>query len=115
MLLKAGYKPSNLICYILSNYYVSLLECIYKAKVMLYNHIPICVCDYRKNFLDPKVYYECWNKSEVIYFRDFCRSDNQIIKYRGYDPEIVKRLIRAKRITLLNTHTPLFPIENKNE
>jgi len=100
MLLFAGYKKEKLMCYILSNYYVPLIECLYKAKVMLYHHIPVCVCDYRKNYLDSKVYYDYWTEQQVKFFRDFCRSDNQIVKYKGYDPEIEKRVIRTKKIPL---------------
>lgn len=95
MLLNAGYKRKDMICYILSNYYVSLRECLYKAKIMLYNHIPVCNCVYRKNLGDPKVYPELWKQNEIDYFKQECRTNNQIIKFNGYDPEIKTRLSRA--------------------
>lgn len=97
MLEKAGYKRKDLICYILSNYYVSLRECIYKADTMLFQHIPVCNCRYRKNYLDPKIYPEHWGIEDIRYFMEVCRFHNQLIKFNGYDPEIRTRLIRARK------------------
>jgi len=82
--------------------YNKLRECLLKAKSMLYQHIPICNCRYRKNYLDPKVYPEHWSYEEIEYFKEFCREDNQIIKFNGFDPEIEKRLIRARKLPLHN-------------
>jgi hypothetical protein len=96
MLVKARYKPKDLMCYILSNYYVSLRECLYKNKDMLINHIKVCNCVYRKNYLDPKVYYDHWTKQEVEYYKQECRMNNQLVDRKGYDPEIEKRLVRSK-------------------
>lgn len=96
LLFEAGYKPKDLICYILSNYYVSLRECLYKNKIMLIRHIKVCNCVYRKNYLDPKIYYDNWTKQEVEYYKQECRMNNQLVDRKGYDPEIEKRLIRAK-------------------
>lgn len=95
MLEKAGYKRKDMMCYILSNYYVSLIECLLKAKVMLHEHIPICNCRFRKYYHDPKVYPELWTQNEIDYFKQECRTNSQIIKFNGYDPEIEKRLSRA--------------------
>jgi len=95
MLKEVGYKPKDLMCYILSNYYVSLKECLLKGKLMLHQHIPICNCRYRENYLDPKVYPKLWNQNEIDYFKQECRINNQIVKFNGYDPEINKRLSRA--------------------
>ena len=96
-LTKAGYKRKSLICYILSNYYVSLIECMLKLDILKVLNIPVCNCVYRKNYLDPKIYPELWTMEEIKYFRTFqCRRHSQLIKYNGYDPEIRKRLITAK-------------------
>jgi len=106
LLKKGGYKPKDLMCYILSNYYVRLRECLYKNKIMLEKHIRVCNCVYRKNYLDPEVYYEHWSKIEVEYYKQECRMNNQIIDFKGYDPEIEKRLIRAKMMpNLKNINT----------
>jgi len=110
MLTNAGYKQKDLICYILSNYYVSLKECLLKGKLMLYNHIPICNCVYRKNYLDPKIYPKHWSNDEIEYFKEFCRENNQIIKFNGFDPEIEKRLIRAKTFPLHKIKKRLYNI-----
>ena len=96
MLLEAGYNKKDLICYILSNYYVSLRECLYKNKFFLIKNIKVCNCVYRKNYLDPKIYYEHWSKEEVEYYKQECRINNQLVDRKGYDPEIEKRLIRSK-------------------
>jgi len=98
MLQKAGYKSKDLICYILSNYYVSLTECLLKAEVLMFHHIPICNCRFRKYYHDPKVYPELWTQEEIDYFTQHCRTHNQIIKHSGYDPEIKFRLSRAKTL-----------------
>jgi len=98
MLKNAGYKDKDMICYIISNYYVSLTECLLKAKVMLHEHIPICNCRFKKYYLDSKVYPELWNQEQIDYFTQQCRINNQIIKFGGYDPEIEKRLSRAKAL-----------------
>jgi len=98
MLVKAGYKREDLMCYILSNYYVSLRECLYKAKVMLHHHIPICNCRYRKYYHDPKVYPELWTQEEIDYFKQECRMNTQITNHGGFDPEIKFRLTRAVKL-----------------
>ena len=95
MLLAAGYRREDLMCYILSNYYISLHECLLKAKKMFYEHIPVCNCKYRKYYHNPKIYPELWTQKWIDYFSDQCRENNQFLKFRGFDPEIVKRLIRA--------------------
>ena len=95
MLTNAGYKKRYLICFILSNYYVSLTECMYKAKMLLYDHIQICNCVYRKNYLDPKVYPKLWSVKEIAYFKQECRFNGQLIRANGYDSEIKSRLIRC--------------------
>ncbi len=101
MLELSGYKRKSLMCYILSNYYVSLRECLYKSKIMLHQHIQVCNCRYRRNYLDPKVYHEYWDIKEIDYFKQECRMNNQIIIYNGYDPEIRFRLSRAKSLPSL--------------
>ena len=100
MLLKAGYRAEDLMCYILSNYYVSLRECFYKWVALYYFHIPVCNCVYRKKYLNPKIFPILWTIKEIDGFKQICRMGKQIIKKKGFDPEIVKRLIRAKIITL---------------
>ena len=92
----AGYKNKNIMCFILSNYYVSIVECVLKAKIMLKKNIIVCNCVYRKNYLDPKIYPEHWTMKEIELFKEDCRTNNQLIIYDGYDPEIEKRLIRKK-------------------
>lgn len=96
-LLNAGYKRKNLMCYILSNYYVPLAECMLKLDVLKVLGIPVCNCVYRENYLDPKIYPEQWTMEDIKYFRTYqCRRHNQLIKFGGYDPEIRTRLIRLK-------------------
>lgn len=97
-LTKARYKRKQLICYILSNYYVSLPECMCKLDSLKIMNIPVCNCRYRKNYLDPKIYPEHWNKNEIEYFTEQCRRHNQLIKFNGYDPEIDKRLLHIKNL-----------------
>jgi len=92
-LLNAGYKKKDLMCYILTNYYVPLAECMLKLDILKILNITVCPCDYRKNYLDPKVYPEQWTKAQIRYFRTYqCRRHNQLIKFNGYDPEVKKRL-----------------------
>jgi len=98
MLLKAGYKAEDLICFVLSNYYVSLRENLYKLKLLLHKHIQVCNCRFRKYRGDPKIYPELWKYEEIEYFKQECRMNNQIIQRKGYDPEIEKRLSRAKTL-----------------
>ncbi len=100
MLTKAGYKKRDLMCFILSNYYVSLPENMCKLDSLKVRNIPVCNCRYRKNYLDPKIYPEHWNKKEIEYFTERCRTHNLLIKYNGYDPEIDKRLLRLKDLPL---------------
>jgi len=95
LLEKAGYKREDMMCFILSNYYVSLRECMLKAKSMLYEHIIVCNCRYRKNLYNPKIYPEHWTMNEIEYFKQECRINNQFVMRKGYDPEITKRLVRA--------------------
>ena len=96
MLNESGYKNVDMICFILSNYYVQLVECMFKLDVLKVKNIPSCNCIYKKNYLDPKIYPELWNIKDIEYFKQQCRTHNQLIKFRGYDPEIEKRLIRLK-------------------
>ncbi len=100
MLEKAGYKKERMMCFILSNYYVSLRECLLKNKKMLFEHIKVCNCRYRKNYLDSKVYPEHWTIKEIEYYKQECRTNNQFIMGNGYDQEIKTRLSRAVTLPL---------------
>ena len=100
MLTNAGYKKKDLMCYILSNYYISLPENMCKLDSLKVKNIPVCNCRYRKNYLDPKVYPEHWTMNEIEYFTERCRTHNQLIKFDGYDPEIDKRLLHLKKLPI---------------
>ena len=101
MLRKAGFKKKNLMCFILSNYYISLTECLYKHLWLLFHHIPICNCKFRKIYLDSKIYPIHWTMKDIEYFGHICRHHNQLIKFSGWDPEIVTKLIRSKPMPTL--------------
>ena len=98
-LTKAGYNKKSLMCYILSNYYVSLPESMFKLDSLKVKNIPVCNCRYKKNYLDPKVYPEHWTVQEIDYFKERCRWHNQLIKFDGFDSEIAKRLLHLRNTT----------------
>lgn len=114
MLELAGYKRQDMMCFILSNYYVSLTECFYKALMLLHQNITICNCRYRKNYLDPKIYPEHWTMKEINFFKQLCRYISQVVNYNGFDPEITKRIIRSVGIPINKLISPNAPIHEIN-
>lgn len=112
-LTKAGYNKKNLICYILSNYYVSLPENIFKLDLLKVKNISVCNCRYKKNYLDPKVYPEHWTSQEIDYFKERCRWHNQLIKFDGFDPEIAKRLSHLRNTTKI-FHTKPYEVSGNS-
>ena len=93
ILIKAGYNPKKIACYVLVNWYVDLESCIKKLDLFKVWNIRVADCcfdggyhiktkeDWREH-QNPKI----WPYERLKYFRRKCRKHNQILS--GIDPEV---------------------------
>jgi hypothetical protein len=87
MLKRADYKPAGISVFMICNWKIPYKECVKKLDVMKVWGILVNDC-YWDNQVFPNVIPEYWTKDQLVYFRAKCRKHNQIIAFRGVDPEL---------------------------
>jgi len=96
-LLRAGYKPRNLMCFMLCDWKVSFNDCLLKLGLLKIWNITVSDCWF-DNIKPPNYQCNYWTYIECKLFRAMCALHNQMIKFNIY-PD----LRRAKRLhKLLN-------------
>jgi len=88
MLVKAGYKPNELMCYILYNWKIPFIDCLKKLDLLKVWNVKIGDCCYDGQ-TSPNFKPIYWNLNELRLFRKMCRRHNQIVTFK-IDPEIKK-------------------------
>lgn len=89
-LLKAGYKPKQLSCFILCNWKVSYESNCRKLDLLKIWNIKVNDC-WWDNQLSPNIKPIYWTKEQIKDFRRKCRKHNQMVLF-GIDPELNKRI-----------------------
>lgn len=89
MLINAGYKSNDIMCFILANGKINLLECLKKFLVLFYHHLQVDPC-YFDNQVGRDIKPMYWEKWKLSLFAFITRKANQIIRRNGFDPETHK-------------------------
>ena len=92
MLVKAGYKPKELSCFIICNWKVSYEDCLKKLDLLKIWNIKVNDCWF-DNQLSPNIKPLFWTKDQIKNFRHKCRKHNQMVLF-GIDPELDRRVIK---------------------
>jgi len=81
----AGYHASDISVFVLTNWKVSYADCLLKLEYLKRWGVKINDCCYNCSYDDPIPQY--WTMEEIRDFRRRARKHNQLINFRGYDPE----------------------------
>lgn len=85
-LLKAGYRPRELSCFIICNWWISYEECLRKLDLLKVWNVKASDCWYDDQ-LSPNIKPRHWTIEQIKDFRKRCRKHNQLINF-GIDPEV---------------------------
>ncbi len=86
MLLKAGYKPKQLMIFMICNWKISYKENCKKLELLKVWNMKVADCWYDGQYGRTKIPI-FWTADEIKAFRRKCRKHNQLISW-GYDPEV---------------------------
>lgn len=86
MLKQAGYRPKDIMVFMICNWKMSYLECCMKLDVCKIWNVLVADC-YFDNQTSPAIIPLFWNDSEIKEFRAKCRKHNQLVNF-GVDPEL---------------------------
>ena len=81
----AGYRAQDISVFVLTNWKVSYADCLLKLEHLKRWGVKINDCCYNCSYDDPIPQY--WTIEEIRDFRRRARKHNQLINFRGYDPE----------------------------
>lgn len=106
MLLKAGYKPKELSCFILCNWKIPYEDCLRKLDLLKVWNIKVNDCWF-DNQLSPNIKPIYWTEEQIKDFRRKCRKHNQLVLF-GIDPELKssiekQRFSKAQQVVQLET------------
>ncbi|KYK22354.1 hypothetical protein AYK24_08400 [Thermoplasmatales archaeon SG8-52-4] len=83
---KAGFKSDEISIFMLCNWKIPYKECIEKLDLLKVLGVLVNDCWF-DNQSPPKIIPEYWTYKQIKSFRNKCRKHNQLILFRGYDPE----------------------------
>lgn len=86
MLLKSGYKPKDLSCFIICNWKISYDDCMRKLDLLKIWNVKVNDCWF-DNYLSPNIKPIHWSMNQIKEFRKSCRKHNQMVLF-GIDPEL---------------------------
>jgi len=81
----AGYRASDISVFVLTNWKVSYADCLLKLEYLKSRGVKINDCCYNCSYDDPIPQY--WTMEDIKDFRRRARKHNQLINFRGYDPQ----------------------------
>lgn len=85
MLKKAGYKPHEIMVFIIVNWKMPYEDCLKKLDLLKVWSVKVCDCCYDGGYRHAVPEY--WSKEEIVNFRMKSRKHNQIVNF-GIDPEV---------------------------
>ena len=84
MLMKAGYKPRDIMVFMLCNWKIPYSECLNKLDLLKVWNVQVCDCYFDNQIKNIQPVY--WSKPEIDDFNRRCRKHNQLVNFR-MDPE----------------------------
>ena len=85
MLTKVGYKPCDIMVFMLCNWKVPYSECLKKLDLLKVWNVQVCDCYFDNQIKNIQPIY--WSKPEIDDFNRRCRKHNQLVNFR-MDPEV---------------------------
>lgn len=89
-LLKSGYKPNDLMIFMICNWRISFEENLKKLDLCKVWNVKVCDC-YFDGQVSPKIIPIFWTEYQIVSFRRKVRKHNQLVNF-GIDPQIRRRL-----------------------
>lgn len=86
MLLKAGYKPKELSCFIICDWKITYEDCLRKLDLLKIWNVKVNDCWFN-NVISPNFQCNHWTLEQCKDFRKKCRKHNQMVLF-GIDPEL---------------------------
>ncbi len=86
MLLKAGYKPNDIMIFMICNWKILYLECCQKLDLCKVWNVQVSDC-YFDNQVSPNIKPIHWQENEIKQFRKSVRKHNQLVNFK-IDPEV---------------------------
>jgi len=87
--LKSGYKPKDIMLFMIVNWRIPKTECERKLDLMKVWNVKVCDCCYDGGY---KYHVpEYWTEQKIVEFRAKCRKHNQLVNF-GIDPECYPRI-----------------------
>jgi len=80
LLLKAGYKPKQIMIFMVCNYHICYEENINKLDICKVWNVQVADCWY-DNQLSPNIKPVYWKEEEIKEFRKQCRRHNQMVNF----------------------------------
>jgi len=90
MLMKSGYKSTQISVFMVCNWKIPMAECLSKLQALSAWRILVNDCWY-DNQKRGSVVPIHWTREEIDLFEKLVRKHNHLVSYDGYDPEIKKR------------------------
>jgi len=90
MLYNAGYKPKDLMLFMICNWRIPYEECVEKLDLCKVWNVQVADC-YYDNQTSPHIIPIHWTGEQIKSFRKKCRVHNILVNF-GFDPELKKRL-----------------------
>ena len=91
-LIRSGYKPNTLSCFMICDWKTSYYECFQKLDLLKVWNVKVNDCWY-DNTTSPNFQHNYWSEQECRIFRSRCRKHNQLVIF-GIDPEYEEGEIR---------------------
>jgi hypothetical protein len=85
MFLKAGYKPKEIMVFMIVNWKIPKQECERKLDIMKVWNVQVCDCCYDGGYKYATPTF--WDAKELKEFRAKCRKHNHLVNF-GIDPEV---------------------------
>lgn len=86
MLCRAGYKPRNIMIFMVCNWEIPFDECMLKLNLCKYWNVQVADC-YFDGQISPNIKPIGWTAEQIKTFRRNVRKHNQIVNF-GIDPEL---------------------------
>ena len=87
LLESVGYRKHHIQIFVLTNWKISYETCLKKLEVIKELGVKIDDCTFDTTKREMKPIH--WKRHELIAFRRKCRKHNQLILFRGFDPQPV--------------------------
>jgi len=89
LLFKVGYKPENIMIFMICNWKIKYSECCDKLDLCKIWNVQVADC-YFDNQTAPNIIPIHWTDTEIKQFRKKCRKHNQLVNFK-MDPELKRR------------------------